>query len=105
MAEISKVLGSTFLGKALSSPVFSYPPSGPRRLYHYSTETAAKVARVGLVALARGRSYAISGAVLSEHTCASKHLTLQRMSQEVADVQNPEVSCGQWAMTVRSLPM
>jgi uncharacterized protein len=33
----------------------------PRRLYHYATETAAKVARVGLVALARGRSYAISG--------------------------------------------
>ena len=33
----------------------------PRRLHHYATETAAKVARVGLVALARGRSYAISG--------------------------------------------
>src|SRR6478672_8661615 len=32
-----------------------------RRLHHYATETAAKVARVGLKALARGRSYAISG--------------------------------------------
>ena len=32
-----------------------------RRLHHYATETAAKVARVGLVALARGRSYVISG--------------------------------------------
>jgi uncharacterized protein len=33
----------------------------PGRLYHYGTETADKVARVGLKALARGRSYAISG--------------------------------------------
>src|SRR5262245_7674555 len=33
----------------------------PRRVYHYGTETAAKVARVGLTALARGRSYVISG--------------------------------------------
>ena len=33
----------------------------PGRLYHYGTETAEKVARVGLKALARGRSYAISG--------------------------------------------
>ena len=33
----------------------------PGRLSHYGTETAEKVARVGLKALARGRSYAISG--------------------------------------------
>ena len=33
----------------------------PDRLYHYGIETADKVARVGLKALARGRSYAISG--------------------------------------------
>jgi len=33
----------------------------PYRLHQYATETAAKVARVGLVALARRRSYVISG--------------------------------------------
>jgi uncharacterized protein len=33
----------------------------PRRLHHYVTETADKVARVGLKALAHGRSYIISG--------------------------------------------
>ena len=33
----------------------------PRRLYHYTTETAPKVARVGLEALAHGKNYRISG--------------------------------------------
>lgn len=33
----------------------------PARLYHYGTESADKVARVGLKALARGRTYAIPG--------------------------------------------
>jgi uncharacterized protein len=33
----------------------------PGRLYHHGAETATKVARVGLEALARGKSYTISG--------------------------------------------
>ena len=39
---------------------FQAVAAAPQRLHHYA-ESAAKVARVGLKALARGRSYAISG--------------------------------------------
>jgi len=61
----------------------------PRRVYQYGTETAAKVARVGLMALARGRSYAISGVgnYLSAH--AQRLAPRQFVTRMAAKVLRP----------------
>jgi short-subunit dehydrogenase len=60
-----------------------------RRLHHYATETAAKVARVGLVALARGRSYVISGVGNYLSTHAQRLAPRQFVTRIAAKVLRP----------------
>ena len=58
---------------------FQWVGGEPHRL-HYHTEAATKVARVGLGALARGRSYAISG--FANYLSAGKAVPIQLKSLE-----------------------
>jgi short-subunit dehydrogenase len=60
----------------------------PRRLHHH-TEPATKVARVGLEALARGRSYAISGVANYLSTHAQRLVPRQFVTRMAARMLHP----------------